>query len=67
MDNYTVHIRWQNNNYREIVVPGTNTSLDISDLSENVVYMFAVQPVNDGGHGNMTNYRSGVFCLTSKL
>ena len=40
--------------------------VNINDLSENVVYMFAVQAVNDGGSGNITNYRSGVFCFTSK-
>ena len=47
-------------------VDGTKTSLNISNLSENVEYMFSMQAVNDGGSGNMTSYKSGVFCLTSK-
>lgn len=28
--------------------------------------MFSMQAVNDGGSGNMTSYKSGIFCLTSK-
>ena len=65
MDFYNVHIRWYNN-YQVMKVDGTKTSLNISNLSENVEYGFSIQAVNVGGSGNMTNYRSGVFCLTSK-
>ena len=56
------------NDYRDTIkVDGTKLGLNISDLSENVEYMFAIQAVNDGGSGNMTSYRSGIFCLTSKI
>lgn len=65
MDCYIVHIRWQINNHHTMKVNSTKTSLNISNLSENVEYMFAVQAVNDGGGGNLTSYRSGIFCLTS--
>ena len=64
MDYYIVYVRGPYNN--TIEVDGTKLGLSISDLSENVEYMFAIQAVNDGGSGNMTSYRSGIFCLTSK-
>ena len=65
MDHYIVHIRWQDN-YDVMKIDGTKTSLNISNLSENVEYIFAMQAINDGGPGNITSYRSGIFCLTSK-
>lgn len=48
-------------------IDGMKTSLNIGGLSENVEYMFAIQAVNDGGPGNITSYRSGIFCFTSKI
>ena len=67
VDCYIVYIRGEDNGYQnEMKVNGTETSLDITNLSENVEYMFAVQAVNDGGSGNITNFRSGIYCLTSK-
>lgn len=44
----------------------TGTAVNITNLMENVEYMFAVQAVNDGGSGNISNYRSGIFCLKGK-
>ena len=64
MDYYVIHIRWPTNNYHIMNI--TSTAVNISNLLENVEYMFAVQAVNDGGSGNITNYRSGIFCLSSK-
>lgn len=65
VDRYIVHIKWLYDN-RTIEVDGTSTGLNISDLSENIEYMFAVQAINDGGSGNTTSYRSGAFCFTSE-
>jgi len=61
-----VYVRGPNDNNDMIKVDGTKLGLNISDLSENVEYMFAIQAVNNGGDGNMTSYRSGIFCLPSK-
>ena len=61
-----MYVRGLNDYRNTIKVDGTKLGLNISDLSENVEYMFAIQAVNDGGSGNMTSYRSGILCLTSK-
>ena len=61
-----MHIRWRNE-YNMMKIDGMKTSLNIGGLSENVEYMFAIQAVNDGGPGNITSYRSGIFCFTSKI
>ena len=66
MDYYNVYVRGPNDYNDMIKVDGMKLGLNISDLSENVEYMFAIQAVNDGGDGNVTSYRSGIFCLTSK-
>lgn len=65
MDFYIVYVRGQNKDYND-TVNATETSYHATGLSENVEYMFAVQAVNDGGKGNMTNFRGGIFCLKSK-
>ena len=67
MDCYIVYIRGPNDYSRMMKVDGTKRGVNINDLSENVEYMFAVQAVNDGGDGSISSYRSGVFCLTSKI
>ena len=61
-----VYIRGPTDYDRMVKINGTKLGVNISDLSENVEYMFAVQAVNDGGSGNLTSYRSGIYCLTSK-
>ena len=42
------------------------TTYDYAIPKENVVYQFAIQAVNEGGSGPMSNYMAVFYCSTSE-
>ena len=65
VEHYIIHRRVMDGE-TTIMVPGNSTSYNFIINQENVVYEFAVQAVNEGGNGPISNYMAVFYCSTGE-
>ena len=66
MVGYYIVIAMSASNKSTIRVPSDMTSYEYRFYQDNIVYKFAVQAVNDGGKGPISNFRAVYYCSTGK-
>ena len=65
ISHYMIYIKTINN-LTVLMVPGTSTS-HFYNYQENIMYEFAIQAVNVGGSGPVSNYITVFHCSTGIL
>ena len=65
VEQYIIHQRVMDGE-TNFTIPGNSMSYDYDIILENVVYEFAVQPINNGGNGPISNYMAVFYCSTGE-
>lgn len=65
VDRFVLHVKLMNSR-TNLTLPGNSTLHDYLIGQENVVYEFAIQAVNSGGSGPISNFMAVFYCSTGE-